>query len=396
MIKRGNTSGKGLWILFILVILLSGIHQDLRSQARPRHRLRSSNLILETRAYYGFTLDHHLEITPYKRHYPAFEITVMKATYGNTRWEYMYNYPYIGLSYWYSHFGRTGVLGSGHAIFPFIDFPILRSQQRKLFFRLGVGLGWITKPYRQYDNYENLAIGSHINGAVNLMFEYKQRIGSKMIVSFGLSWMHFSNGSIKTPNYGMNIPSVNMALAYRLTKENPYLRSKVIPELYKFEMAGRQSLVLDVNLGMGIKDMQSTLGVGNRYFIGTFFSNLLFPVSYKSMFGVGVDFSYDGSDVKILENNGITPESRINLVKIGLTAAYELSFSRMAIMLNLGSYISGLDKSDGYVYEKLALRYHFNEHLFGSLTLKAHYVRADFIAFGVGYKFNLHYYKKQK
>ena len=383
---------------YLLVILLglSFIPFDGTAQRHGRHRLRSSNLILEARAYYGFTLDHHIEMTPYRRHYPAFEFSVMKATYGNTRWEYMYNYPYIGLSYWYSALGSTGVLGSGHAIFPFIDFPLLRSQEQKLFFRLGVGLGWITQPYDQYDNYENLAIGSHINGAVNLTLEYKQRIGPKMIASFGLSWMHFSNGSIKTPNYGLNIPCVTLALAYRLSRENPYQRDKVIPQLYTFEMAGRRSLLLDVNIGLGVKDMQSTLGVGNRYAIGTVYANLLFPVSYKSMLGLGLDISYDGSDQKILENKGVIAEHKINLVKTGLNAAYELSFSRMAIMLNVGAYLSGLDKSDGYIYEKLALRYHFTERLFGSLTLKAHYARADFIAFGVGYNFSLHYYKDKR
>lgn len=356
------------------------------------HPLRSSNLIVESRVYYGWTLDHHIEMTPYKRHYPAFEISVLKATFGNTRWEYMYNYPYIGLSYWYSGLGNTGVLGAAHAVFPFIDFPLLRSQDQNLFFRLGVGLGWMTNPYDRYDNFENLAIGSHINGAVNLMFEYKQRLGPKLIGSFGLSLMHFSNGSIKTPNYGLNIPGVNLALAYRLSRENPYLRSREQPRLYLYEMAGKRSLILDVNLGMGVKDMQSTLGVGNRYFVGTAYSNLLFPVSYKSMFGLGMDISYDGSDPVVLEGKGITPEHTIHVVKTGVNAAYEMSFSRMSIMLNLGSYLSGLDKSDGYIYEKLALRYHFSDQLFGSLTLKAHYARADFIAFGIGYKFNLYYY----
>lgn len=366
------------------------------AQRQSSHRLRASNLILETRAYYGWTLDHHVEMTPYRRHYPGLEFSLLKATYGNTRWEFMYNYPYIGISYWFSGLGNTGVLGAAHAVFPFIDFPLLRTTDQNLFFRLGVGLGWLTNPYDRYDNFENLAIGSHLNGAVNLVMEYKFRISDKLLGSAGISLMHFSNGSIKTPNYGLNMPGANIALAYRLSRENPYLRSKLLPELYKFEMAGKRSISLDLNIGLGVKDMQSTLGVGNRYFIGTFYANLLFPVSYKSQLGLGADVSYDGSDVKILENKGITPNHDINIVKTGLNVAYELSFSRMAIMLNLGSYLSGLDKSDGYIYEKLALRYHFTGHLFGSLTLKAHYARADFIALGLGYTINLHYYRRMK
>jgi hypothetical protein len=379
--------------LSLLAFIFSFFAPGLQSQHHYSHKFRSSNLIVEARGYYGWTLDHHIEMTPYRRHFPSYELTVMKLTYGHTRWEYKYNYPYIGVSYWYSGLGNTGVLGAAHAVFPFINFPLTGSENQFIFFRLGVGLGWITNPYDRYKNYENLAIGSHINGAVNLMFEYKQRIGPKLIASAGISWMHFSNGSIKTPNYGLNIPGATVALAYRLSRENPYLKSRLIPELYKFEMAGRKSLLLDVNLGAGIKDMQSTLGVGNSFFIGTFFSDLMIPVSYKSLLGVGVDLSYDGSDVMILESKGVEVNSNISVVKAGANVAYELSFSKMAIMLNLGSYVYGLDKSDGYIYEKLGLRYHFTDSLFGSLTLKAHYARADFIAFGIGYKFNLYYYQ---
>lgn len=366
--------------------------KDASGQQHFRHNLRTTNLILEGRLYYGWTLDHHIEMTPYKRHYPAFEFSLLKATYGKTRWEYMYNYPYIGVSYWYSGLGNTHVLGSAHAVFPYINFPLLSSGGFNIFFRLGVGIGYLTDPYHRYDNYKNLAIGSHINGAVNLLFEGRWRMGEKFMASAGISLMHFSNGSIKTPNYGLNMPNAHFAVAYRLNKENPRQRKKLLPELYPFEFDGKKTLQLDINLAFGVKDMQSTLGVGNRFVVATFYSNLLKPVGYKTRLGLGFDLSYDASDNKILELKDIEVKNQFQLIKTGLTAAFELSFSRMDIMLNLGSYLSGLDKSDGYVYEKLALRYSFTRKLFASLTLKAHYARADYIAFGLGYKINLVYY----
>ncbi len=386
-------SGSGCRSLFLFLLLpLILISTAAEGQKKFHHKLRSPNLIIEGRVYYGWTLDHHIEMTPYKRHYPAFECTLMKATYGKSRWEYMYNYPFIGVSYWYSDMGNTKVMGAVHAVFPFINFPLLGKKTFRVFFRLGVGIGYLTKPYDRYDNYQNLAIGSHINGAVNLLFEGRWRIGDKFMASLGLSWMHFSNGSIKSPNYGLNMPGINVAVAYRLSKENPYLRKKLLPELIPFEFDGKKVIQLDVNAGFGVKDMQSVLGVGNRYFVATIFTNILKPISYKSRLGLGFDISYDGSDVKILEQHGVYPDHNIDVVKTGLTVAYELDFSKMAIMLNAGSYLSGMDKSDGYVYEKLALKFGITEQLFASITLKAHYARADFIAFGVGYKFNLIYY----
>jgi hypothetical protein len=308
----------------------------------------------------------------------------------------MYNYPLIGVSYWYSNLGRTKPLGSAHAIFPFINFPLLKSKDINIYFRLGVGLGYLTQKYDRYKNYENLAIGSHVNGAVNLLFEVRFKLSRQLTASGGVSWMHFSNGAIKQPNYGLNMPGANIAFAYRLSHENPYLKKKLMPELYPFEFDGKRYLQLDINTTFGIKDLQATLGGGNRYGVAEIFSNLMWPVSYKSRLGFGVDLSYDGADGKQLEIRGVEYKHQINLVKTGITGSYELAFSRMAIMLNLGVRLTGADKRDGYVYEKLALRFGFSENLFGSLNLKAYYGKADYITFGVGYRLQFKYYGSRR
>jgi hypothetical protein len=380
-------------ILWIIALCILFFHAGpANAQKDFHHKLQSNSLVLEGRVYYGWTLDHHIEITPYKRHYPAYEISLLKATYGRTRWEYMYNYPLIGISYWYSDLGKTKPLGSAHAIFPYINFPLLNNRGFNIYFRLGVGLGYLTRKYDRYDNFENLAIGSHINGAVNLLFEARWRMGSRFMAAIGVSLMHFSNGSIKQPNYGLNMPGANLAFAYRLSRENPYERKKLLPELYPFEFDGKKFLQLDFNAALGIKDLQATLGNGNQFIVAVIYGNLLWPVSFKSRLGFGFDISYDGSDVKLLEVRGNPPEHKISIVKTGISGGYELAFSRMAIMLNLGINLSGADKSDGYVYEKLALRYGITKSLFGSLTLKALYGKADFLTLGVGYRIPVKYY----
>ncbi len=365
---------------------------DATAQYKIRHKLRSPNLVAEGRAYYGFTLDHHIEMTTFRRHYMAYEISVMKATYGRTRWEFMYNYPLIGISYWYSNLGNTRPLGDAHALFPFINFPLLRSQDFNLYFRLGAGLGYLTRKYHRYDNYENLAIGSHINGCINLLLEARWRLGKRFMASGGVSLVHFSNGAIKQPNYGLNMPGVNVALAYRLSRENPYLRQKLMPRLVPFEFDGKKFLQVDVNVAFGVKDYQATLGNGASYGVATIYGNLLWPVKFKSRLGFGLDLSYDGSDEKLLALRGVNPEHRIDLVRTGINGAYELNFSRMAIMLNLGVYLTGLDKSDGYVYEKVALRFGITDRLFAGIMLRAHYARADFVSFGLGYRIPVKYY----
>jgi len=294
---RSLPGGHAVRLILGLSVLIF-IAGQTNAQKNFRHKLRNPGIVLEGRIYYGWTIDHHIEMTPLTRHYPAFEFSVLKATYGRTRWEYMYNYPLIGVSYWYSGMGGVKPLGQAHAIFPYINFPLLHKNGFNIYFRLGVGLGYLTKKYERYDNFENIAIGSHLNGAVNLLFEARMRLGRRFMASGGISLMHFSNGGMKQPNYGLNIPGLNVALAYRLSPENIYLRKKLLPELFPFEFDGKKFLRFDISTSFGSKDFSAALGGGNRYIVTTVFGNLLWPVSYKSNIGFGFDigaYEFQGS-----------------------------------------------------------------------------------------------------
>jgi hypothetical protein len=163
--------------------------------------------------------------------------------------------------------------------------------------------------------------------------------------------------------------------------------------LYLYEFDGKRFINLDLEAGFGIKSMQSMLGKGNLYFVSALWGNMLWPVGYKGRLGWGFDVSFDGSDEKTLELRGVYPERDLQLVKTGINAAYELAFSRMSIMLNLGWQLTGLDKRDGYVYEKLSLRVGLTDNLYTALTLKANYAKADFVTLGVGYRIHIKYYK---
>ncbi|MDZ7741902.1 MAG: acyloxyacyl hydrolase [Bacteroidota bacterium] len=349
-----------------------------------------SNLITETKVHYGFLLPHHREMDILNSHMNCWEFTISKATYGHTRWEYMYNYPVIGLAVWYSDLGNSPYLGSGTAVYPYINFPLLREKQNTLSFRLGVGLGVISKPFDRIENYKNISIGSYLNAVVNLMFEYSRKLGDRFIFAGGLGLTHFSNGSMKTPNFGINIPSINAGLGYRLSRENTYQRKKLMPELFPFEFDGKKFFNINVSLGLGYKNMDAEFG--KRYFAATLFTNIFKRISYKSSAGIGFDLSYDESDKIILEKKNIEYDADLQIIRPGVNLAYEMIMSRVSIVANLGIYLGGREKSDGDIYEKLAFKYHFSEKLFANVTLKAHAARADYIAFGLGYRINVMYY----
>jgi Lipid A 3-O-deacylase (PagL) len=368
-------------VFLTLFLSVSGIAQ---------HKFKHSNLIVELKSHYGFLIPHHREMDILNSHFACYELTVSKATFGRTRWEYMYNYPIIGIALWHSQLGNNPYLGSGTAIYPYINFPIKRTRDNTVSFRLGVGLGYIEKPFDRLNNYKNIAIGSHINAAVNLMFEYSRKFGQRYIFSTGIGLTHFSNGSMKTPNYGINIPSINIGLAYRLSRENDYQRKKLLPELYPFEFDGKRFIDFNVSLGLGQKNMDNDYG--KKYLAIALFGNVYKRISFKSKIGLGFDFSYDQSDLSILDKNKIEYSNKFQIVRPGLNFAYEMVMSRFSIVANLGYYLSGKEKSDGDIYEKLGFKLHITDKVFANVTLKAHAARADYIAFGIGYRFNFMYY----
>lgn len=349
-------------------------------------------MMVETKIYYGFIYPHHLEMEIFNSHLLAFEINLQQETFGKYKWERAYGYPVIGLSLWYSGIGKSPYLGSAYALFPFINFPLYRHKNLMLGFRFGLGIGYLTKKFDHIQNYKNLSIGSHLNAAANLMLEIRYKISGRLTWSGGICFQHFSNGSLKLPNYGLNLPLVNAGIAYRLERENKYIGDRFYPPLEPFEAIVRHFMEFNTGFALGYKNMQSVYG--ENFLVFHIYENTFFRVSRKSKFGFGFDLSYDPSQLKILEMNGIYVSKKTDILRPGINAAYEMVMSKLGFILNFGYYLGGIEKSNGPFYEKLSLQYNFSKNFFANVMLKVHWGRADYIGWGVGYRFEVPYGKK--
>ncbi|HOW32113.1 MAG TPA: acyloxyacyl hydrolase [Bacteroidales bacterium] len=372
--------------IVLLALTLTAFPQN----SSKRHKLFTSNILLESRVNYGFLINHHLEMQIYNSHFPAFEINLGKETYGRQRWESLYGYPIIGVAYWYSTLGNSEFLGRSNAVFPYINYPIVRNMKHELNFRLGLGLGYLTKCFDPVTNYKYLAIGSHVNAAINLMAEYRWRVAPRLQLATGIAIMHFSNGSTKTPNYGINTPSLNLAVAYRLTNENAYQNRKLLPELYKFEFDGKKSVNLNLASAVGYKDMGQEYG--RTFMVYSFYGDILAPLSFKSSAGIGFDFARDQSDPYFANLRNIEIKRKMQLYRIGVSLAYQLKMSKLSYMFNTALYVSG-KMAPSFGYFKFGLQYDVYDHIFATLTFRSHLARADFIGIGLGYRLPLYVYK---
>lgn len=383
--------------------------QVTRAQARPP--LPKNNYQLEVRTHYGFYLHHHLEFRRFNATFPSFELAFQRSTYGNQRWEALYAYPIIGFSFFYSGMGGFEEIGEVYAVYPFINFPLNRDVDNRINFRLGVGLGYLTNKFDIENNPKNFAIGSHLNAAASLFFDYRKTISPRFTFVAAAGLTHFSNGSTKTPNYGLNMLTAVAGINFYLTRPNPYLEAKFLPILRPFEYDNKKWFSVEIMQSVGTRDMSQQLG--ERYFVSNTSANIMLPFALKYKIGLGLEMTYDGSDKAMLDHKKsqgteeLIYENDFHLIKFGAGLAYELMMSKTSFIFHLGYHnlagrkIKTIEDSDpienklitkGIVYQKLGIKHHFTDNVFGSIALTAHGGRADFIGFGIGYKWDVKYY----
>lgn len=405
----------------LLLLLMAMIPFKVWGQDKPW--LADNNVMVEVRGHASIFWHHHFEMQRFNARFPAIEASIYMSTYGRQEWETAYNYPYLGFTFYHANYGINfegkpeigDALGSVFAVYPFINYPLVSGETSQLTFKFGVGLGYLTRCFHNIDNHFNFSIGSHVNAAVNLSFEYRQRFTPRlmMVASFGLT--HFSNGSTKLPNYGINTFSGALGLAYNL--RNP--RTKYLPvsrpDYTPFEFDNKHWLSLDLNYGIGFKNVSQTLGGDSTqyYHVHDLSAYLLGQFTPYSRAGLGFSMVLDLSDQTLpdhyVDGQGIhikkyDPKSQkevvynisaLQMTKFNLGLCYVMTMNRLSYYFEFGWHLKlndYIDMSKGNIYQKLSFRLQVYDNIFVNASLMTHFGRADYLCFGLGYRINQKYY----
>lgn len=343
------------------------------------NKLKYENIFVETKIHYGFIMKHHDKMAHLQSsHFSAFEINAGFQTYGKNPWDKLYKYPKIGCAFWYSDLGRSPYLGSAYAIYPYMNFPIIDKRKLFLNFRFGLGIGYLSKKFDRFENYKGIAIGSHINAAISLLFETRFKINNRLFINSGVGLTHFSNAAFKTPNLGINIPTFNLGLLGYISKN----RSERIENHPPVQ---NKKYEFNTFIAFGLKEMYPPMH--KKYFTCSY-SGIFYKLNkQKNKYGLGVDLFYNTGNLTVLNLPTDDFYSNISIIRIGVSLAYELRYNHISFLIQTGPYIHSRDKTDGNIYTRIGLRYLLSDHWFANLTLKAHFGKADHIECGLGYRF---------
>ena len=310
-----------------------------------------------------------------KSHPTGFEVNLQRQTTGAAPWHAWYKFPKMGLALTYYDFGNP-VLGHAVAASPYLSKTFSRGPRHDFSFRLGAGLAYLTNPYQQDTNHKNTIASSALNATLQMRFEYDYALTPHLGLLAGLALNHYSNGATTKPNFGVNLPSLVLGLNYH--EQRPALTTP-------------DNGVLPADIGQNFYNISASLGYKQRsegdrrkYLVNSFTAAIGRRVNRKSNLLLGIEGFHDRSLKAQLEDTTRAGLRQPDVKKAGVFVGHELLFGRLAFVSHLGFYVYAPYKSSTFYYERLGLKYHFTDLLFGAIDLKIHRGAADVIEFKVG------------
>ncbi len=287
----------------------------------------------------------------------------------------IYRLPIMGIG-WYSSTFHQSEIGKPNALYYYFNMPIHLERTRKFTMSyLGAfGLSYNFNPYDEIENPGNVFIGSYRNCYVNFALLLNYHIAPKWVTSVSLGFKHFSNGSFKQPNYGINLVPLAIAVSYKPNGAKPFIGEKTVPAFIRHNQFNIAFIAGSKNYNEGEPNyLKSAIGI-----------NWLRALNYKYKAGLGLDVYYSA---KFSERHDTTATFS-NSISYAVVGSWEWSLTKkLYVPVAFAVYLKHSEANgelDGF-YERVGMRYRFNNNIFAGVTIKAHKGVADIFEWTVGY-----------
>ncbi len=335
--------------------------------------------MVDARVNYGFLIAHRPSVVHLQReHVYGYEAGFFRTTTGNKDWEEAFNKPLTGIGFQYFYLGDREELGNAYALFPQILFPLNHNPHLRLSTRLGCGVAYVDKTFDRLDNHKNLAIGTHINCVISFGLYARAFVRHRTQIVSGIEFTHISNGGFKVPNLGLNMPTLNVGISHFFGTKEAIAPARKIK--------GIKSTSINLLVAGGLKEVIPP--EGNKHGAFTITGTASKSISYKSNVGAGLDVFYDHSIGYRLKEGGTAAPNFTYSMRYGVHISYELKVQKISMLFENGFYFYQHFFTDGNIYTRVCLRYHFTDRLFACLNLKSHFGKADYFEYGIGMRLN--------
>ena len=337
----------------------------------------SPTYTISPRFHYGFIWNFSDKVSHLaNQHMPAFEIDVTKQTNGNKSWQQEYRYPQVGYSLYYFSFDPAKPVGNSLVLLIHAGKNVYKRKRSNLQWRLGSGFAYVEKRFDVQNNFRNNVISQRINFVLNGQLNFNYKLSSRLLLNLGIGIVHISNGAIQKPNFGINLPTLNVGIGFNLAKDKAeYKKDSVVsfkPKTY-----------LHMTPFAGLKEVYPVNGP--KYFIGGINACVERRMNRKSGLNIGVDFSYDHSKKSEIAYDSLPVKNTfLTRAQAGFIIGHELYINKLSLLTQVGAYVYDPTHINKAIYQKVGLKYYISDKIFISMIMKIHLGVADWVEFGGG------------
>lgn len=289
----------------------------------------------------------------------------------------IYRKPKLGLGISLVNF-HNEELGKPITFFGYTEIPVTRPESRwHVSYGVGAGLGIGFNHFDKDGNPGNMAIGSSLNAYLEANFHAGYWINNDFLLSVGTGYRHYSNGSTKQPNAGINIVPVQLSVKYQTRKIVFHDATTPLPRYVR-------NFSYSIYNSVGMKQLTTD---GPMIFKNLTGFNAGYQFSYKYRAVLGFDLTYSSGGSERVPGDASAFSKHFSY---GPYLGWEWFFTeRIYVPVYAGVYLHRNYENDetNPFYQRIGLRYLFlrNKQLSAGVGLKTHFGQADFVEFGLGW-----------
>jgi hypothetical protein len=339
--------------------------------------------------------------------YQAISLRYARASNGSTWEDFAYHMPFFGIGFYRPFFVNNPGLGNPFSIYMFRGSTLKQfTDNLGLVFELNLGLSMNWKPYDVFDNPDNTAIGSPNNVHVGMKLYFEYVLSRNFELKFGTDLNHFSNGSSRKPNKGINMGALSVSLAYNFNPPNKghLLRN---PPLFKPPVDFPSHLEHDVKFIISSRQTEfSTEGTNlPSPYVDTDFTVLglsyspMFVRGYRYKWGPSVRLIYDeSSNAKAWREENPADGLWYDRVKtapfeerlsLGLGLTGEISMPVASVFATVGYNVYHTHHDDKPFFQVIGVKAYLQENFYGTFGISAtQFSVAQFLYWSFGYTFS--------
>jgi hypothetical protein len=298
---------------------------------------------------------------------------------GSDPYHQRHNFPIYGIGLYSSTFHKPEI-GTPVALYGFVAIPIkpARFSRWDFNYRISLGIASDFRPFDEEENPLNIMLGTKRNVYIDLGAQANYRLGKHFQLGAGLAFKHFSNGSIKQPNKGINLIPTTLSVTYY---------PKVVGDIFRKQAVEpfENNFALHINYAAGVKQLNPENE--KRYFKSTLGAYISRSLGAKWRLGAGGDLYYSASGNDALVAGSDAGEAGALLS--GGPAFYidHILTSRLYLNGNVGYYLHRNDFNGevGPMFLRIGVRYKLMREMYAGVSIKAHAGKADYIEWTLGY-----------